>query len=267
MTINKSSFGFGLKCSVAAAVLCFGGSPALAAAASQPLSGPGSLHGVWISARFGVRDNEGGPAGDNRPKAPLTAEGKPVPLMPWAAKLMADRMKGAEEGHPHASSKSRCLPAGTPGSMLPPASLPLQIIESPGQVTVLFEEFNQFRIIYMNEKHAEEPEKGYFGNSVGYWEGGALVVDTIGLNDQTTVGNDMPHTDALHVVERIRRNGDVLEIESTFDDPKTFTSTWKSKGSLKKVPGIRLAEYFCENDRNTPDETGRTGVQLSAAGE
>ncbi len=267
MRLSNNGLGLGPICSVAAAVFCFSGAAALAqpATGAQPLSGPGSLHGVWISARFGVRDGEGGPSG-RTPGPPLTAEGKPVPLMPWAEKLMMERIKDADEGHPHASPKSRCLPAGTPGSMLPPASLPLQIIESSDQITVLFEEFNQFRIIRMNEKHADEPEPGYFGNSVGHWEGDTLVVDTIGLNDQTTIGNDMPHTDALHVVERIRRNGDELEIQSTFEDPKTFTSAWSSKGKLKKVPGIRLAEYFCENDRNTPDEKGRSGVQLTSTG-
>jgi hypothetical protein len=177
---------------------------------------------------------------------------------------MQQRQKDAEAGHPYAFSKSRCLPAGTPGSMFPPAALPIQILETPGQITVLFEEFNQFRIIKMNQKHNPDPDPGYFGDSVGHWEGDTLVVDTIGISDKTSLGGGgVPHSEALHVVERIRHTGkDTIEDQVTMEDPKAFVGVWKMNNTLKRVPGAHLAEYFCDNDRNTPDATGRTGVAL-----
>ena len=99
---------------------------------------------------------------------------------------------------------------------------------------------------------------------MGHWEGDTLVVDTIGIDTQTTLGNvGLPHSEALHVVERLRRVGkDNLEVNIALDDPKAFSGVWNMKNTLKSVPGTELQEYFCENDRNPPDATGKTGIQL-----
>ena len=262
----------GLGCGLAAALLCLCASPASAAVApkakapSTAPSGPGSLSGVWLSGRFNPDRNaqRGGPLATPTEAAAEAVANRPPAMLPWAADILKQRMKDAQDGHPFAFTKSKCLPAGTPQSMFPPAALPIQIIESPGQVTILFEEFNQFRIIHMNRKHAEDPDPGFFGDSVGHWEGDTLVVDTIGINTQTTLGNvGLPHSEALHVVERMRRvNKDTLEVLVALQDPKAFNGVWNMKNTLKYVPGAELQEYFCENDRNTPDETGKTGIQM-----
>ena len=248
--------------------------PALAATSktAKPATGvvnvvpdPGRLTGVWISARFG------GPgrleAGSLNPQIVKTADGKVPPLQPWAMEVALKRLQDAKDGHPSATAKGKCLPAGLPASMSPPAALPLQILETPGQITILFEEFSTHRVIHMNTKHLDDPDPGYFGDSVGHWEGDTLVVDTIGITDRTTIDNGgVPHSDQLHVVERFHRVGpDMLEIESTLDDPKAFTAPWKVVSRLKLVPDGRLQEYYCDNDRNRPDESGKTTVVLPTA--
>ena len=257
------------------AVLCFCGAPALTEAApaqavrkaaprpTRPPTGPGSLTGVWVSSSFS-ETRAGPPTGETAVRR--TAEGAPPPLQPWAQEVVDRRIADAARGHPYATTKSRCLPGGTPASMAPPAQLPIQILENPGQVTVLFEEFTQFRIIRMNAAHLEDPDPTYFGDSVGRWEGGALVVDTVALTTETAVDGLIPHSEALHVVERFRRTGkDTMEILVTLDDPKAFNRPWSRTLSFKSVPGVRLKEYVCENDRNTPDASGNTGVQLPSA--
>ena len=227
---------------------------------------PGNISGVWISGNFDAPRVNGRPQG--RPGSavqtlPKDADGAPVPMQPWAEELLLKRMQDAKDGHPFAHTKSRCLPAGLPKSMDPPASLPIQLLVTPGQVTVLFEEFNDFRIIRMGGKHDPDADPGYFGDSVGHWEGRTLVVDTVGLTTATTLDSiGLPHSDAMHIVERYRRTGDTLEILLTIDDPKAFTRSWTMRSILKTKPGLSLGEYFCENDRNTPDETGRTGIRL-----
>jgi hypothetical protein len=72
------------------------------------------------------------------------------------------------------------------------------------------------------------------GHSIGRYDGDALVVDTIGISSIN--GNrwiDLqghPHSDALHLVERIRRaNPNSLEVEVTIDDPKAYKNTWGKK--------------------------------------
>jgi hypothetical protein len=231
---------------------------------------PGGISGIWISARFN-RDfskEVGGALATPEEQARLNAgNAPPPPLLPWAQAILDQRKKDADAGHPYAFTKSRCLPAGTPMSMFPPAALPIDILETPNQVTVLFEEFNQFRVIHLNAKHQDDPDPGFFGDSVGHWEGETLVVDTIGIKDVTTLGNvGVPHSDQLHVVERLHRTApDMLQDDITMTDPKAFRGEWHMTSRLMRLKGQggdRLEEYFCENDRNTPDANGHTGIAL-----
>ena len=259
-----------IKIAGAAVILALAFAPADAATAKKAptakasAADPGNLNGVWLSARFtgGAVVNPG-----LDPKTIRTVEGKDPPLLPWAAEITQRRLMAMKAGRPEAGPKAKCLPAGLPQSMTPPASLPIQMLVQKDQVTILFEEFNNFRIIHMNRKHAEDPDPGYFGDSVGHWEGDTLVVDTIGLTDKTAIDNvGIPHTDQLHVVERFHRTGkDGMEILTTLDDPKAYTAPWTIRSSFRSVPGTDLAEYYCDNDRNVPTAEGVSVVQMPGA--
>jgi len=51
--------------------------------------------------------------------------------------------------------------------------------------------------------HSDNPKPSWYGESIGHYEGDALVVDTIGTNDKTFLDNyRTPHTQNLHVIER-----------------------------------------------------------------
>jgi hypothetical protein len=90
------------------------------------------------------------------------------------------------------------------------------------------------------------------GDSVGWWEENTLVVDTAGLNDKTwldQVGH--PHSDALHVVERIRRiDRETLQDDLTIDDPKAYKKPWTGQQVFKFRPAWHLLEYVCTTDRS-----------------
>lgn len=249
---------------IAALALSGIGARATAQSAANPLD-RGDIGGAWIKQEFRtVSGNQTG--GTINPSMPRDASGAPVPLTPWAMQVFQQRYDASVNGTPFASTKSRCLPAGMPKSMDPPASLGLQILVVPGQVTVLFEEFNQFRIIHMDAKHPDDVDPRYLGHSVGHWEDQTLVVDTIGVNTATTIDSlGTPHSEAMHIVERIRRTGaDTLEDEMTITDPKAFTKPWIMRSRFRALPD-GIDEFFCENDRNTPNEKGVTGVALPNA--
>jgi len=76
-------------------------------------------------------------------------------------------------------------------------------------------------------------------------------VDTIGLNDKTwldTAGH--PHSDALHIVERIRRvDHDTLENALAFEDPKTYTRSWTSTIIYKLHSDWSIREDIVCEDR------------------
>jgi hypothetical protein len=231
---------------------------AISAATPQVAGGPGSLSGIWVptgykSSRVSARS-----------RVALTAEGKPAPLLPAAAELLEKRLADAERGYPYANTLSSCLPGGMPMMIVAAASYPIQILETPGQVTMLFEEQNHFRIIGLGGRHPDDPDPTYMGHSIGHWEGDTLVVDTIGLSDRTTIDQvGMPHSEDLHLVERYRRvDRATLEVLVTLTDPKTFSAPWQMRTIFRTAPpdtGVR--EYICENNRNSPDAQGHMGFQ------
>jgi hypothetical protein len=225
------------------------GNPTTANATRQP-----NISGIWKVSPyvFATRPQS--------ERALKSSDGTPAPLQPWAAEVYKKRMDESDAGHPFAASVAYCLPGGMPAMMLG-APYPIQFIQSPNQVTTLHEENHLFRIIYLNGTHPDDLESTFMGHSTGKWQGDTLVVDTVGLNDRTTMDfNGMPHSDQLHVTERIRRvDQNTLENVMTFEDPKTFTRSWQTRRTYALLPPEEhILEYVCENQRNTP-ESGVSG--------
>jgi hypothetical protein len=221
-------------------------------------SGPGSLAGIWLNVGY-----KGSSRYSERERVLLTVDGKFPPMLPWASELLDKRIKDSEAGHPFANTLALCLPGGVP-LMLFGALIPIQILETPGQVTMLFMEGNRHRVIPLDASHPQDVDPSYMGDAVGRWEGDTLVVDTVGFKLRTTLDQiGMPHTEKLHIVERYRRIAkDSLEIRLTIEDPGTFTQPWEAKVTYKLAPpGTRMEEDICENNRNQPDEQGRSGFQ------
>lgn len=225
-----------------------------AAATTQYPHGPGSLTGLWTNADYKFT---GGFSA--RQRAIRTTDGKAPPFLPAAATLLNKRLDEADkQGKIFANTLANCLPGGVP-EMLFGAAYLTQVLETPGQITVLYEEQNHFRIIRLDQPHLKDPDPSYMGDSVGHWDGDTLVVDTIGLSAKTTL--DMvgtPHTDAMHVVERYRRTApDKIQIQVSIDDKGTFARPWDAKVTYKAAPpGSRISEYICENNHNGADQNG-----------
>ena len=123
---------------------------------------------------------------------------------------------------------SSCFPPGVPRIYLQ-RGLPFEIMQIPGRVVMLFEYDHFVRQIFTDgRQHPQDINPSWMGDSIGRWDGDTLVVDTVGFNDKTwldQVGH--PHSDALHLVERIQRvNHDALTIDIAIDDPKAYTKPW-----------------------------------------
>jgi len=91
-----------------------------------------------------------------------------------------------------------------------------------------------YRLIYLNgRQHPVDLDTSYMGDSIGHWDGDSLVVDVVGLNDETWLGggtqgprNALIHSDKEHVLEHWTRTGDDLVYEATIEDPVMFTKPW-----------------------------------------
>ena len=116
-----------------------------------------------------------------------------------------------------------CKPAGVP-RMGPPS----QIVQQANGVAFLYEESNTFRFIPTDGRpHRNDAYNSYMGDSVGHWDGDTLVVDVTHLTDESWLNQDGSfHSNKMHVVERLRREGDVLRYQATVEDPEVFTRPW-----------------------------------------
>jgi len=107
------------------------------------------------------------------------------------------------------------------------------------------------RYIYTDGRpHPEGYPITFLGHSIGKWDGDTLVVDTINLDADTWIdGIGTPHSEELHVVERLRRAAqDTLEADFRFEDPKAYTRPWTGKKVFALAePGYEVLEdVSCE---------------------
>jgi hypothetical protein len=175
---------------------------------------------------------------------------KVAPFKPWARALYEFRQRTLLKDDP----LGRCLPPGGPRQFQMPYGF--QFIEQPelGRILVLHGGGNRnWRIINTDGRPpvaASEAVASYYGTSVGRWEGDTLIVDSVGFNEKfwMTAGG-LPHTEALHLIERFSRpNLNTLRYEVTVDDPRTYTRRWTGGWTIQWVPDEELQEYFCEEN-------------------
>jgi hypothetical protein len=152
-----------------------------------------------------------------------------------------------------------------PGIMTQP--YPMEFLLTPGKVTIVIEAYTQVRHIYTDgRKLPEDPGEEFHGTSVGRWEGDTLVVDTVGFSPLTFLQRGVPHSGKMKIVERFRLSDpDTMTIETTITDPEALTAPWVSNSTLRRHRDWTIAEYICEeNNRNSVDEKGKAGVNLTA---
>lgn len=175
------------------------------------------------------------------------------PFQPWAEELFKKRQDESAHRTPDSGPDptERCIPPGTPREMFQP--FPWEIVYARDRILILFEYQGLIRQIFMDGRaHPKDVEPTYMGHSTGKWEGATLVVDTIGLNDKTWLDPmGLPHSDAMHLTERIRRvNHNTLVDEYTIDDPKAYTRPWKATHTFILKPDWQIQEYVCAENNN-----------------
>jgi hypothetical protein len=150
--------------------------------------------------------------------------------------------------------ESRCWATGVPTYLLNPAQ-PTFFLQTPDKVTMIWQMDHQVRHVYLNVPHSETPKPSWYGESVGHYEDGTLVVDTIGRNTKTFVDNyRTPHSEKLHVVERYRLvdDGKFLEAAVTIEDPATFIEPLQVMHRWRRVQGPMIESSCAEGELANP---------------
>jgi hypothetical protein len=161
-------------------------------------------------------------------------------LQPWAEELYKQRRANLSKDDP----EGHCLPSGVPRI----SPFPQKIIQTSTLIVILDEgNIHSYRQIHLDRDHPKDLDPLWWGDSIGKWDGDTLVVDTVGFNDKTWLnGQGMPHSEELHVIERIRRPDlGHLNFDITLDDPKAFTKPHNYNRVHALMENTDLLEYVC----------------------
>jgi hypothetical protein len=217
---------------------------AVLATATLPAAEPQrpDFTGVWTAHREpgqGRVSGFGGPRND----LPLTAEGRR--RIEEYGKLL-----GPERANPAAY----CVDYGVPTMMEMPGGYPLEFIQKPSQLTIIYEVENETRRIYIGDRQLPEEERlpSRDGYSAGHWEGNTLVVKTTDLLDGQDQGNH-PHSDQATIEERFSLDKDakgtkIISYEATITDPVYYTAPVKIARKYQPLVDGFVIPYRCPDE-------------------
>ena len=171
-----------------------------------------------------------------------------LPYQPWLVPIVKERTDNLAIDDPHI----RCLP----DNFLRAYGLPhlLKFVHTPNLLIVLNENNAGYRQVFTDARPLpEDPTPSWQGYSSGKWSGDTLVIDTIGVRDDTWIDwNGSVLTQAAKVREQIRRpDFGHLEIQVTVDDPKAYTKPWTVTLKERVVADVELIDEMClENEQS-----------------
>ena len=273
-TVAPPAFGQAVSPTVGSA------SSGKASAASIP-----DFSGHWVHALPGFEPMPSGPTSlVNRMRRPngtgdvlkLVGDYTNPILKPEAAEVV--KMYGALglKGEGDANPRNQCWPGGVPFDF---SEGPTQLVQLPDQIIILYSYDHHVRHVRLNQSHPAKVTPSWYGDSVGHYEGDALVIDTVGVKVGPFAMVDWygtPHTEDLHVVERYRMldyeaakegfardakehnvaqgmtspnsGGKFLQLQFTVEDKGVFTAPWTA--TLTYAPADRAGEGICAENRH-----------------
>ncbi len=241
--------------------------------------------GIWARTTFGYDLAQSGPGPlKNLARRPngsgdafkLVGDYNNPILQPWAAGIVKQHgaISLAGNSYPDLSNECRPLP---PPYILRVAQM--QMLQEKNRITILYIQDHQYRQVRLNDSHPARVTPSWYGNSVGHYEAGSLVIDTVGIRTRAGSMIDMygtPYSPALHVIERYRLidgeaakeaqersereygrpttepvyvdfgyRGKGLQVQFTVDDPGAFTRTWNSSVTYRRSSSPEWGEIAC----------------------
>ena len=143
-----------------------------------------------------------------------------------------------------------CMPFGFMRSINSP--YPIQIMQNDKYVAFMFEQSTWFHVVPFRDRHSEDPNPTWFGESIARWDGDTLVIDTVGFNGYTrldTRGN--PHGTKLHMVQTFTHtDAGHVKYTVTVEDPEFYTQPWTNERTFT-LTNDDLLEYSCEENNRS----------------
>src|SRR5215471_10569616 len=170
-----------------------------------------------------------------------------LPYQPWQLPIVKERTANLAKDDPHI----KCFP----DNFIRAYGMPhlLKFVHSPGLLVVLNELNAGYRQVFTDARPLPvDPNPTWQGYSTAKWSGDTLVIDSVGLRDDTWIDwSGSVLTEAAKVREEIRRpDFGHLEIQVTVDDPKAYTKPWTVTLKQRIVVDTELIDEIClENEK------------------
>jgi hypothetical protein len=117
-----------------------------------------------------------------------------------------------------------------------------RIVQTRDAVAIEVEMVHDTRIVPLNAKHRTDGVRPWFGDSVGWWDGDTLVVETTNVPQAQNLYGSWKN---LKVTERFTRVAkDRLRYRFTIEDPDTWAAPWGGEYEFSPMNGI-IYEYAC----------------------
>jgi len=155
----------------------------------------------------------------------------------------------AARNETYRDSIGQCFPPGMP--MIMTRVWPHNFIQLPTAIFMISGFNNSVRTIFLDGRAHSDPDlvvPSYNGESIGRWEGNALVVHTRYFeSDNHWIDRGIPISEEFEIVERIRLldPGTVMEIEYIMTDPQNWQGEWRSTKRFSRQDFTDINESNC----------------------
>ncbi|MEJ0099473.1 MAG: hypothetical protein WDO12_06920 [Pseudomonadota bacterium] len=210
----------------------------LLAGCGTKVAAPPDLSGLWTLDAHGKAGAALNGVGDFEKTAPYTPEAR-------SKRADYHSLVDATGDSPGA----HCVPSGMPASIFLGGGYPVEFVQRPEQLTIIYETHNEVRRVFLDGRKIDPrdvlPSRG--GISTGHWEGNTLVVETTGLEE--SIDQATAHSENARLVERytphtedgLRR----LHVEVTINDPQFYTQPTTLTREYTQLQGGRMLDYDC----------------------
>ena len=209
------------------------------------------FRGIWRARGTAYVNLEGHPGARGIAASASIIVDPPAGKIPYKPEALAKRDENYR-ARATADPSLKCYQAGVPRATY--LATPLQILQSPGNFAIVYEENHAFRVFHTNDRPHFDATDWWMGDTRYRWEDDTLVADVVALIDQLWLdhaGNF--HSAEFHVVERYRMtDADTLEYEAWIEDPVVYSRPWTLRTTLQRVKerGARIIEDECLDDEN-----------------
>jgi hypothetical protein len=184
-----------------------------------------------------------------------------LPLSPAGRKLIAAHQARHDSARPPSDPEAlepwdRCIigsrGSGGPGMLNNIYNSNYQIVQTPAAVAIVVEMIHDVRTVPLfpdaaaaRAAHRPQPLQPWLGDSVGWWDGPTLVVETTNVNPQEGEAGPIFLSPNARVTERLTRvSARQILYEFQVDDPAYYSQPWRAEMSLNAGPA-QIYEYAC----------------------